>query len=124
MAAGMTSVSVRFWDALAVLAATSSVIVLLLPFPARAEVQGGRTAAMTALEEQLIYTPEQAPSEVRQPVLGFLRPTEEGWKLDMLPGAVSRDGPLPALTVGADAPREDLTSHVAAPYAPLLRIDF
>ena len=124
MAAGMTSVSVLFWDALAVLAAASSIVALLLPSPALAAVQGGRTEAMTALEEQLSSTPEQAPAEVRQPTLGFLRLTEDGWKLDMLPGAVSRNGPLPALTVGVDAAREDLTSRTVAPYAPVFRVDF
>ncbi|MBN1206666.1 MAG: hypothetical protein JXB05_17415 [Myxococcaceae bacterium] len=50
--------------------------------------------------------------------------TEDGWQLNMLPGAVARTGPLPALTTTADSAREDMTAQAVAPYVPLLRVDF
>jgi hypothetical protein len=124
MAAGMTSAAVRFWNAFAVMAASSLVTALLLPASSLAATPGARTSALTPLEQELLVTPDQGPSESRQPVLGYLRPTEDGWKMDMLPGAVQRTGPLPALTTTADAPREYAPSVAPYPYAPLLRIDF
>ena len=114
MAASMTSSAVRFWGA----------ALLLLPGLAAAEAPGARSYALTPLEQELITTPEQQPGEMRQPVLGYLRQTEEGWKLDMLPGAVTHTGPLPVITFGVDAAPEDATSRGVYPYAPLLRIDF
>ena len=124
MAASMTSAAVRWRDALAVAGAASAVLALLLPWPGRAEAPGPRTSAITSLEDQLIMTPEHEPNPSRQPVLGYLHHTDEGWKLDMLPGAVPRSGPLPALTSSADSTLEDFTSHTVEPYAPLFRVDF
>jgi hypothetical protein len=124
MAASRTSAAVRWRDALAVVGAASAVLALLLPSPGRASTPGARTSAITSLEDQLIVTPEREPNPSRQPVLGYLHHTDEGWKLDMLPGAVPRTGPLPVLTTTADAAREDFTSNAVAPYAPLFRVDF
>ncbi|WP_224372887.1 hypothetical protein [Hyalangium versicolor] len=124
MAAGMTSAAVRFWDALAVSVAGSVLIVFLLPSASLAATPGASTSALTPLEQELIVTPELRPSETRQPVLGYLRHTAEGWKLDMLPGAVTRTGPLPVLTSGADAAPEYPPSLSVYPYAPLFRVDF
>jgi hypothetical protein len=122
MATSMTSASVRFWDALAVMAVASAM--LLLPGPSLAAAPGAHTSALTPLEEKLLVTPDLRPSESRQPVLGYLRHTDEGWKLDMLPGAVSRTGPLPLLTSTSDAAPEYPPSLSVYPYAPLLRVDF
>lgn len=124
MAASSTSASVRFWKALASLAAASAAAAPLLALPAAAETPGGRTYALTPLEQQRVVTPELSPGETREPVLGYLRWTEDGWKLDMLPGAVKRTGPLPVLTNAADVPLEYPPSFGVYPYAPLLRIDF
>jgi len=124
MAASMTSSAVRFWDALVALAAASAVAMLLLPVSALAAAPGARTYALTPLEQERLVTPELEPGDARQPVFGYLRHTADGWKLDVLPGAVTRTGPLPVLTTTADAPAEDATSLGISPYAPLLRIDF
>src|SRR5262249_35186556 len=111
MAASITSAAVRFQDALARLAATAVVITLLLPARVLAAAPYARTYALTPLEQERIVTPRLEPGETREPVFGYLRRTDEGWKLDMLPGAVTRTGPLPALTNGVDAAREDATNH-------------
>ena len=124
MAASMTSSAVRFCDALVASAAASAALFLLLPAPALAAAPGARSYALTPLEQELIATPERALGESRQPVLGYLRHTEDGWKLDMLPGAVTRTGPLPVLTSAVDAAPEHAPSLGVYPYAPLLRIDF
>jgi hypothetical protein len=124
MAAGMTSAAVRFRNAFAVTAAASAVAALLLPASSLAELPVPRTLALTPLEQELLITPDQGPSDSRQPVLGYLRHTEEGWKMDMLPGAVQRTGPLPVLTSGIEAPREYAPSVAPYPYAPIFRIDF
>ena len=93
-----------------------------LPSPASRRLLA-RSYALTPLEQERLG-PEVKPGETRQPVLGYLRHTEDGWKLDMLPGAVTRTGPLPVLTsrggcrAGACAVARGLS------YAPLLRIDF
>jgi hypothetical protein len=124
MAASSTSASVRFGKALASLAAASAATVLLLAIPAAAEAPGARTQALTPLEQERNLTPELAPGETPQPVAGYLRLTEDGWQLDMLPGAVKRTGPLPVLTNAADVPPEYPPALGIYPYAPLLRIDF
>jgi hypothetical protein len=124
MAANITSAAVLFRSAQAGLAAASVVAFFLAPAVSLAATPRARTSAITPLEEGLVSTPGQRETESRQPVLGYLRHTPNGWKLDMLPGAVARTGPLPVLTQAADAPREDATSATAYPYAPLLRIDF
>jgi hypothetical protein len=123
MAASSTSASVRLRNALVGLAAASAVAALLVAVPAAAATPGARTYALTPLEERAT-TPELEPGEERQPVIGYLRLTEEGWKLDMLPGAVERTGPLPVLTTAADAAIEYAPSYNVYPYAPLLRMDF
>jgi hypothetical protein len=120
----MTSAAVRFWDALATVAAVSAAAVLLLPVPGGAAAPGARTYALTPLEQERLATPELEPGETRQPVAGYLHKTADGWKLDILPGAVIRTGPLPVLTTTADAAPGDATSLGIYPYAPLLRIDF
>jgi hypothetical protein len=97
---------------------------LLLPLWARAVAPRARTYALLPLEQGRVVSPNQAPGETRQPVAAYLRLTADGWRLDFLPGAVSRTGPLPALTQGADAAPEDASSPGLYPYAPLLRIDF
>lgn len=125
MAAGMTPGAVRFWDALAVMAVTSALGVFLVPASSLAAPPGARTSALTPLEQELHATPELQPTETRQPVFGYLRHTEEGWKLDMLPGAVPRSGPLPVLTSAADASPEYAPSTANPyPYGPLFRVDF
>lgn len=124
MAASSTSASVRFWKALASLTAASVATALLLAIPTAAETPAGRTYALTPLEQERVVTPELEPGETREPTLGYLRWTEDGWKLDMLPGAVKRTGPLPALTNAADVPPEYPPALGIYPYAPLLRIDF
>lgn len=125
MAAGMTSAAVRFRNLFAVTAAASVVAALLLPLSSQAEpLVAPRTTALTPLEQELLVPQGQQPSEYRQPVLGYLRHTSEGWKMDMLPGAVQRTGPLPVLTQTSDAPLEYAPSVAPYPYAPLFRIDF
>jgi len=124
MAASSTSASVRFWKALASLTAASAATALLLALPAAAESPAGRTYALTPLEEERFLEPEPVPGETREPVLGYLRWTEDGWQLNMLPGAVRRTGPLPVLTNAADVPPEYPPALGIYPYAPLLRIDF
>jgi hypothetical protein len=124
MAASSTSASVRFWNALVGLAAASAVAVLLLPAPAAAQAPGARTYALTPLEEERIATPELEPGDSRQPVIGYLRQTEDGWQLDMLPGAVDRTGPLPVLTNTVNAAPEHAPSLGLYPFAPLFRVDF
>jgi hypothetical protein len=121
MAASMTSAAVRNRTTLVALAAAA---VLLVAAPGQAATPGARTSAMTTLEEALIVTPDLEPAEARQPVVGYLRRTEEGWRLDMLPGAVARNGPLPVLTTTSASALEDMTSHSITPYVPLLRMDF
>ncbi|WP_224247708.1 hypothetical protein [Hyalangium gracile] len=123
MTAGRTSAAVRFWDALAITAAASAAA-LLAPSPSLAATPGERTQALTPLEQELIVTPDTEPSEVRQPVAGYLRRTEDGWSLDMLPGPVARTGPLPVLTTTADSAPEHAPSLSIYPYAPFFRIDF
>lgn len=123
MTASMTSAAVRFRDAFAALAAASAVVSLLLPAPSLAATPGAHTMALTPLEEKLL-TPGQVPGETRQPVLGYLRQTKDGWRMDVLPGAVSRTGPLPLITSGADSPPEYPPSLSISPYAPLFRVDF
>jgi hypothetical protein len=124
MAASMTSAAVRFWDALVAVAAASAVATLLLPASVLAAAPGARSFALTPLEEERIATPELKPGDARQPVVGYLRLTEDGWKLNVLPGPVTRTGPLPVLTATVDAPPEYPPSLGIYPYAPLLRIDF
>jgi hypothetical protein len=124
MAASMTSAAVRIRATLVALAAASAVGGLLLPTAVQAAAPGARTSAMTSLEEALIVTPDLEPADARQPVVGYLRRTDEGWALDMLPGAVGRNGPLPVLTSSSDSALEDMTSQTIAPNATLLRIDF
>jgi hypothetical protein len=124
MVASSTSASVRFGKALASLTAASAATALLLAIPAEAEAPEGRTYALTPLEQELTETPEQEPDETHEPVFGYLRWTEDGWQLDMLPGAVNRTGPLPVLTNAADVPPEYPPALGIYPYAPLLRIDF
>lgn len=123
MAASMTSSAVRFWDALVALAAASAGAWLLFPASALAAAPGARSYALTPLEQERLG-PDVKPGETRQPVLGYLRHTEDGWKLDMLPGSVTRTGPLPVLTSAVDAAPEYAPSLGVYPYAPLLRIDF
>jgi hypothetical protein len=113
---------VRYCEALVALAAASAV--LLLPASVLAAAPGARSYALTPLEQERIATPELEPGDARQPVLGYLRHTEEGWKLDMLPGAVTRTGPLPVITATVDAPPEHAPSLGVYPFAPLLRVDF
>jgi hypothetical protein len=122
MAASRTSASVRCRDALVVLAAASGVF--LLPMVALAGAPGARTSAMTSLEEALIVTPDMDPAEPRQPVVGYLHRTEDGWRLDMLPGAVPRTGPLPVLTETASSALEDMTSQSVIAGPQQLRVDF
>lgn len=124
MTASRTSASVRIRDAFTGLAVALGVVGLLLSAPALAAAPGARTSAMTALEEALIVTPDMEPAEARQPVIGYLRRTEDGWRMDMLPGSVSRNGPLPVLTDSANSALEDMTSGAIAPNATLLRVDF
>ncbi|MDY7230188.1 hypothetical protein [Hyalangium rubrum] len=124
MALGMTAAAVRNRNALMGLFAASCGLGLLLPGVSLAAAPGARTSAMTELEEALIVTPDLEPADTRQPVLGYLRLTEEGWQLDMLPGAVRRTGPFPVLTTTADSAVEDATSTSVSPYLPLLRVDF
>ncbi len=124
MTASMTSAAVRLRDAFVAVAAASVVVSILLPASSLAAAPGASTSAVTPLEERLFITPGQQPGEVRQPVLGYLRPTKDGWKLDMLPGAVPRTGPLPPITSGADSGLEYAPTVTAYPYAPLFRIDF
>jgi hypothetical protein len=124
MAASSTSASVRFGKVLAGLAAASAASALLLAVPAAAAAPGARTYALTPLEQERIATPELEPGDSRQPVIGYLRRTEDGWKLDMLPGAVDRTGPLPVLTNTIDAAPEHAPSLGIYPYAPLFRVDF
>lgn len=124
MAASMTSAAVRFWDALVAVTAASVGGLLLLPALALASAPGARSYALTPLEEERIATPEMGLGDARQQVVGYLRHTEEGWKLDVLPGAVKRTGLLPVLTSTVDAAPEDAPSLGVYPYAPLLRIDF
>lgn len=124
MAASRTAASGRFSKALAALVATWAAAALLLPTRAEAEAPEARTYALVPLEEALIATPEQELGEASQPVLGYLRLTEDGWRLDMLPGAVTRTGPLPVLTSAVDVTPEDATSLGIYPYIPLLRVDF
>jgi hypothetical protein len=123
MAASMTSSAVRFWDALVALAAASAGAWLLFPVSALAAAPGPRSYALTPLEQERVGPPLE-PGETRQPVLGYLRHTEDGWKLDMLPGAVMRNGPLPVLNSAVDAAPVHSPSLGVYPYAPLLRIDF
>jgi hypothetical protein len=120
----MTSATVRFRDALALSVAASAVLALLLPTSSLAATPGARTSAMTSLEESLIVAPDLDPVDTRQPVLGYLRMTEEGWQLNMLPGAVERTGPLPAITTNAGSALEDMTSQALVPSVNLLRVDF
>jgi hypothetical protein len=125
MTASMTSAAVRFWGAFVVVAAASAVSLLLLPASSLAATPGAQTTALTPLEERLHVSPGEVPGEVRQPVLGYLRPTAEGWKLDMLPGSVARTGPLPLITSNADtAPEYPPSLSSPSPYAPLFRVDF
>lgn len=124
MAVSMMSAAVRIQDALACLLAASAGLGLLLPGASLAAAPGARTSAMTQLEESLIVTPDQEPSEERQGVLGYLRLTEDGWQLDMLPGPVTRTGPLPLAAQSVDSPAEDATAASISPYLPLLRVDF
>ncbi|KFE66123.1 hypothetical protein [Hyalangium minutum] len=124
MAASMTSAAVRFWAALVAVTAASVGALLFLPASALADAPGARSYALTPLEQERIATPEQGLSDARQQVVGYLRHTKEGWKLDVLPGAVRRNGPLPVLTSTVDAAPENASSHSVYPYAPLLRIDF
>jgi hypothetical protein len=121
MAASRRSPSVRIRNGLAVLAAALG---LLPPGLALARAPGARTSAMTSLEEALIVTPDMEPAESRQPVLGYLHRTEDGWRLDMLPGAVPRTGPFPVLTNTASSALEDMTSHTVTSGAQLFRADF
>jgi hypothetical protein len=79
---------------------------------------------MTSMEEALIVTPDMDPAESRQPVIGYLHRTEDGWRLDMLPGAVPRNGPLPVLTETASSALEDMTSQSVIAGPQQLRIDF
>jgi hypothetical protein len=124
MSASTTSATVRFWNVFAALAAASFVIPLLLPAHGLAAAPGARTSAMTSLEEALIITPDLDPAEVRQPVIGYVRRTEDGWRVDMMPGAVPRTGPLPLLTTTTNSALEDMTAQSIAPFVPLLRVDF
>lgn len=126
MTASCRSPSMRVRQALAVLAVASGVLgLLLVPRVAVAAAPGARTSAMTALEEALIVTPDvEDPADSPQPVLGYLRRTEDGWRLDMLPGAVRRTGPLPVLTNTADAALENMTSHSVIAGPQQLRVDF
>jgi hypothetical protein len=105
-------------------AVASGFVGLLLPSSALAAAPGARTSAMTQLEEALIVTPDMEPAESRQPVVGYLRHTEDGWQMNMLPGAVLRNGPLPVLTDSSSSALEDMTSGSIVPNAPLLRVDF
>ncbi|MFL5346406.1 MAG: hypothetical protein ACJ8AT_16585 [Hyalangium sp.] len=125
MTASMTSAAVRFSDAFVALAAASAVVALLLPVPSLAATPNAQTMAVTPLEERLLTPSGQPPDEMHQPVLGYLRPTKDGWKLDMLPGAVARTGPLPGITTYADTtPEYPPSQNVPTPYAPLFRVDF
>src|SRR4051812_35425009 len=123
MTASMTSAAVRFCDAFAALVAASAVL-LFLPASSLAATPGAHTTALTPLEEKQLLAPGQTPGESRQPVLGYLRQTPDGWRLDMLPGAVMRTGPLPLITTTADSAPEYAPSVSASPYAPLFRVDF
>ena len=124
MAANSEFPSVRIRQVLAALALALGVLGLLVPRVALAGAPGARTSAMTSLEEALIVTPDMDPAESRQPVVGYLRRTEDGWRLDMLPGAVARTGPLPVLTNTASAALEDMTSHSVIAGPQQLRVDF
>ena len=121
MAASRRSPSVRIRIGLAALAAASG---LLAPGLALAAAPGARTSAMTSLEEALIVTPDIEPAEDKLPVVGYLRRTEDGWRLDMLPGSVRRTGPLPVLTNTADSALEDMTSNSVIAGPQQLRVDF
>jgi len=117
MAASSEVPTVRICRALAVLG-------LLVSGAALAGAPGARTSAMTSLEEALIVTPDMDPAESRQPVVGYLQRTEDGWRLDMLPGAVPRTGPFPVLTNTASAALEDMTSQSVIAGPQQLRVDF
>jgi hypothetical protein len=106
------------------MAVASAFLWLLSPAPVLAAAPGARTSAMTALEEALIVSPDLEPVESRQPVIGYLRRTEDGWRMDMLAGAVPRNGPLPVLTQTSSSALEDMTSQSIVPNATLLRVDF
>lgn len=123
MAASKMSATVRFRDALVAWASASAGVLLLFPASALAESPGARSFALTPLEQERVG-PGVEPEELREPVLGYLRHSEDGWKLDMLPGAVMRTGPLPVLNSAVDAAPEQPPSLGVYPYAPLLRIDF
>jgi hypothetical protein len=124
MAASRRSPSVRIRGRLAALAAALSLFGLLAPGLALAAAPGARTSALTALEEALIVTEDMEPAESRLPVIGYLHRTEDGWRLDMLPGAVPRTGPLPVLTNTAEAALEDMTSQSLIAGPQQFRVDF
>lgn len=123
MAVSRKSASVRWREALAALGVAFAGAAFLLPARAMAEAPEARTYALTPLEEGLIATPELEPGDVRQPVIGYVRLTEDGWRLDMLPRAVALPGPLPVFMPAVEATPEDATSLGIYPYIPLLRVD-
>ncbi len=124
MGASMTSAVVRIRRLLGGLAVAAMACGLLFPEWAEAAPPGARTTALTPLEEGLIVTPDLEPAQIPQPVLAYVELTEDGIRLNFLPGAVRRPGPLPVLTTSSDAALEDLSSRAVAPYLPLLRVDF
>ncbi|ADO68429.1 hypothetical protein [Stigmatella aurantiaca] len=101
-----------------------SMAALLFPAWGLAAAPGARSFPLTPLEESLVLNPQGAPAMVRQPVLGYLHATSEGWQLVFPPAGVSRVGLQPAPTDTVDAALEDLTSNAIAPHAVLFRVDF
>jgi hypothetical protein len=89
-----------------------------------AAAPGVRPASLTPWEESLQFTPEGRLVEERQPVLGYLRVTDEGWQLAFPPGGVLPVGPQPAPTDSVDAALESLPSNAIAPHLTVIRVDF
>jgi hypothetical protein len=94
------------------------------PLLGMAAAPGVRPPSLTPLEESLRFTPEGRPVEERQPVLGYLRATPEGWQLGFPPGGVLPVGAQPAPTQTVDAAPENFPTYVIYPHATLFRVDF
>ncbi|SEU00307.1 hypothetical protein [Stigmatella erecta] len=101
-----------------------AVLALGWPVLGLAAAPGVRPPSLTPLEESLQFTPEGQPVEERQPVLGYLSATPEGWQLAFPPGGVLPVGAQPAPTDGVDAALESLPSNAIAPHLTFLRWDF
>ncbi|WP_225412499.1 hypothetical protein [Stigmatella hybrida] len=101
-----------------------AVLALGWPVLGLAAAPGVRPPSLTPLEESLRFTPEGRFVEERQPVLGYLRATPEGWQLAFPPGGVLPVGTQPVPTQTVDAALESFPSNLIYPHATLLRVDF